>query len=173
MGCYRSYDGHGYKVQWAFTRDGIRLHLVLTDWTSLGEAELWILKQEYNLPHEYGAVTWKTRQEDTKHARWVKRTTYSTVWQENSALDSDEIKGYRNIQGQAVERFPTFFFLKIINLQNTWLYNQNIFWPSHNIFTFINYTEVLSSKRKGENITSRITAWAAELRLVPYMVVVV
>ena len=112
MRCYRSYDGHGYKVQWAFTRDGIRLHLVLTDWTSLGEAELWILKQEYNLPHKYGAVTWKTRQEDTKHARWVKRTTYSTVWQENSALDSDEIKGYRNIQGQAVEGFPTFFFSK-------------------------------------------------------------
>ena len=64
--CYRSYAGHGYKVQWAFTRDGIRLHLVLTDWTSLGEAELWILKQEYNLPHEYGAVTLKK-----KAGRWV------------------------------------------------------------------------------------------------------
>ena len=59
--CYRSYAGHGYKVQWAFTRDGIRLHLVLTDWTSLGEAELWILKQEYNLPHEYGSVTLKKK----------------------------------------------------------------------------------------------------------------
>ena len=173
MRCYRSYAGHGYKVQWAFTRDGVRLHLVLTDWTSLGEAELWILKQKYNLPQKYGAVTWKKRQEDTKHARWVKRTTYSTVWQENSALDSDEIKGYRDIQGHTVEGLPTFFFLKIINPQNTWLYDQNIFWPSHNIFTFINYTEVLSSKRKGVNITPRITAWAAELGLVPYMVVVV
>lgn len=56
------------------------------------------------------------------------RTTYGTVWQENSASGYDEIKSYRDIQGpDSGEIFNFFSCSSSVSKILDSLHNQNIF----------------------------------------------